>query len=182
MSLIEVMIAMVVFMVLAMGLTSAVVQSQRMSHNNVLQNTAYTVAQGYLEQIRSLLPAEVEAALDDPDGVALPTQGVSALTVGSNPQIDDPIFLDGPDPALTGQTDGSNFREILVDLKEDASGNLREITMESWFDIDIVAIENNSNSYAITIRFEATLAGRGQRMVSGELRGIRADVNQFVSP
>jgi len=182
MSLIEVMIAMVVFMMLAIGITSAVFQSQQIAQNNIIRNTAYTVAQGYLEQIKSVSISELADALDDPDGTPLPTMSVSALNINSI-EILDPIFLDGPEPALSGQTDGSNFREILIDLKEDPkTGDIREIVMNAWYDIDVAAIENRSNSFSIIVRFEAELRGLRNTRISGDLRGIRSDINSTAVP
>ena len=177
MSLIETMIAMVVFLMLALGITSAVIQSQQIAQNNVIRNTAYTAAQGYMEQIKSLSLNEIRDALDDPNGTALPTMSVSSLDSGDI-EVADPIFLDGSDRSLSGQIDGSNFREVLVDLQgNEDDGNLREITMDTWFDVDIEEIGERSHSFAIIIRFEAALRGTNQRLVRGELRGIRADVN-----
>jgi len=178
MSLIETMIAMVVFLMLALGITSAVVQSQQISQNNVIRNTAFTVAQGYIEQIKSLSLAEIRDAIEDPSGTPLPTMSISAIETGEI-ETEDPIFLDGPDRKLRGQSDGSNFREILVDLKEDPkTGDLREITMDAWFDVDIEEVGSRSHSFAITVNFEAALRGTNQRTVRGELRSIRADVNR----
>lgn len=177
MSLVEIMIAMVIFLLLALGITKAVVQSQQIAQNNIIRNTAYTIAQGYLEQIKSLASQEVRDAIAAPDGTPLPTMSVSALAE-SDIEVSDPIFLDGPDPSLKGRSDGSNHREILVDLQETEDGDPREVTMDAWFDVDITEIENKSYSYAIEIYFEAALRGLGGRRISGELRGLRADVNQ----
>ncbi len=178
MSLIETMIAMVIFMMLALGITSSVLQSQQTAQNNIIRNTAFTVGQGYLEQIKSISLANIREAIDDPSDTPLPTKSISILNI-DNIEIEDPIFLDGPDPALPGQSDGSNFREILIDIQENPeTGATREITMDAWFDIDVVEVENRSHAFAITVRFEASLRGRGQNRVRGELRGIRSDVNQ----
>lgn len=178
MSLVEIMIAMVVFMILALGVTRAVIQSQQIAQNNIIRNTAYTIAQGYMEQIKSLALIEVLNAMDDPDGTPLPTMSISALAEDDIEELD-PLFLDGPDRALSGRTDGSNFREILIDLQEDAEGDPREVTMDAWFDVDITDISNRSYSHAIIIRFEARLRGAGARVIAGELRGLRADVNRM---
>ncbi|MGE9290791.1 MAG: type IV pilus modification PilV family protein [Puniceicoccales bacterium] len=177
MSLLETMIAMVIFMMLAIGLTSAVLQSQQISQNNVIRNTAYTIAQGYLEQIKSLSQNEITLAIADPKDTPLPTKSISALST-STIEIDDSIYLDGPDRKLSGQNDGSNFREILIDLQVDDDGEeTKEVVMESWFDIDVEAMENRSHSYAITVRFEAKLRGN-MGIVRGVLRGIRSDLNE----
>ena len=178
MSLVEVMIAMVVFLMLAMGITKAVFQSTQIAQNNIVRNTAYTIAQGYLEQIKSLPLKTILAAVADPKETALPTMSISALNTGQI-EISDAIFLDGPDDSLTGQDDGSNFREILIDLREaEGGGDPREVTMDAWFDVDIEDVANRSYSHAIIVRFEVRLRGPGSRRVAGELRGLRADVHR----
>ncbi|MET3872556.1 type II secretory pathway pseudopilin PulG [Puniceicoccus vermicola] len=182
MSLIETMIAMVIFMMLALGLTSAVIQSQQIAQNNIIRNTVFTIAQGYLEQIKSLSLSEIRLSLADPSGTPLPTMSISALQVG-NIEKADPIYLDGPDRKLAGESDGSNFREVLVDLKEDPNtGDLREIVMQAWFDINIDEVENRSHSYSITVNFEAKLRGANRGGIRGELKGIRADLNESAIP
>lgn len=178
-TLIEVVIAMAVFMILALGLTTTVLQSQEMAQNNIIRNTAYTVAQGYLEQIKSIPVQTLNAALNDPSNVSIPTKSVSALDSGDI-ELEDPLFLDGPDASLSGQNDGSNRKEIMIDLREDADGNnTGEVVMECWFDLDIEPLNIGTRTFAVTIRFEATLRGRQGARTSGILRGIRTDVNRL---
>ncbi|MFP4351357.1 MAG: prepilin-type N-terminal cleavage/methylation domain-containing protein [Puniceicoccaceae bacterium] len=182
MSLVEVMIAMVIFMMLALGITQAVLQSTRIAQNNIVRNTAYTAAQGYLEQIKSLPFQAILDALDDPEETPLPTMSISALDAVQL-EVSDSLFLDGPDEPLAGQEDGSNFREILIDLREVEGGeDPREITMDTWFDVDIEDVSHHSYSHAITIRFEARLRGFSERRVAGVLRGMRADVQRTSAP
>ena len=181
MSLVEVMIAMVIFAMVALGITKAVLQSTQIAQNNIVRNTAYTAAQGYLEQIKSLPLVTIREALADPEGTPLPTMSVSALESGQI-EIDDALFLDGPDDSLSGQDDGSNFRRILIDLREvEGEEDPREVTMDTWFDIDIEDVENRSYSHSITIRFEARLRGFDDRRVAGVLRGMRADVQRTIA-
>jgi len=181
MSLVEVMIAMVIFAMVALGITKAVLQSTQIAQNNIVRNTAYTAAQGYLEQIKSLPLVTIREALADPEETPLPTMSVSALESGQI-EIDDALFLDGPDDSLSGQDDGSNFRRILIDLREvEGEEDPREVTMDTWFDIDIEDVENRSYSHSITIRFEARLRGFDDRRVAGVLRGMRADVQRTIA-
>lgn len=176
MTLIEVVVAMTIFTMLALSITASVIQSQRISQNNILINTGFTIAQGYLEQIKSIAPSEIEAALLDPEGTPLPTQSISALKE-TETEIDDPLFLDGPDRNLGGQTDGSNKKEVLLDLKESPDGTQREVTMDAWFDVDIEDMENQSYSYSIEIHFEVRTRGSNSNLVRGVVRGVRADIN-----
>ncbi len=52
MTIVEVMISFVVFIMLAMGTLSAVLQSRKISEDNVAQATAAVVAQGIIEQVQ----------------------------------------------------------------------------------------------------------------------------------
>ncbi len=182
MSLVEVMVAMMVFLMLSLGITRAVLQSTQVAQNNIIRNTGYTAAQGYLEQIKSLPLKTILEALADPAGTPLPTMSISALQTGQV-ETADPIFLDGPDDPISGQDDGSNFRAILIDLREvNGEENPREVTMEAWFDVDIEDVANRSYSHTITIRFEVRLRGFDNRRVAGVLRGMRADVQRGAAP
>lgn len=59
MTLVEVVVAMLVFTIAAAGLMAATLQSRRIAELNVMDSTARTIAQGCLEQIKSLAYAEL---------------------------------------------------------------------------------------------------------------------------
>lgn len=177
-SLLEVVIALTVFMLVAFGITGSVLQSQQIAQNNIIRNTAYTVAQGYLEQIRTVPVVALRRSIDNPEDIPLPTKSVSALSAGAI-EVEDPLFLDGEAPPLTGRTSGSNYKQILIDLQDRPGQSPREVTMDAWFDVELDALGVGENTFTITIRFEAALRGRGSQRVSGELRGVRADVNRI---
>lgn len=177
MTLVEIMIAMVVFGFLAVAITASVIQSQQIAQNNILRNTSYTIAQGYLEQIQSLPIADLQAAMDDPDGVPLSTLSVSAVDTGDI-EVEDPLYLDGPDETLPGRSSGSNYREILIDLQELNNGDTKELFMDAWFDVEIEFLGLSTSSYAIEIHFATELRGRFASRSFGTLRGMRANINR----
>lgn len=179
-SLLEVVIALAIFMLVAFGITGTVLQSQQIAQNNIIRNTAYTVAQGYLEQIRTIPVLALQRAIDDPPGIPLPTKSVSALHLGAI-EVEDPLFLDGDAPPLPNRTNGSNYKRILIDLQDRPNQAPREVTMDAWFDVELDFLGVGENTFTITIRFEATLRGRGGQRISGALRGVRADVNRISS-
>jgi len=177
-TLVEIVIAMTVFMVLALGLTTTVIQSQEMAQNNIIRNTAYTVAQGYIEQIKSIPVQTINQAISSPTGVSIPTKSVSALNTGSI-ELEDPLFLNGPDASLSGQSDGSNHKEIMIDLKEKDEGESEEVVMDCWFDLDIDPLDLGTRTFSLPMRFEAALRNRNGARTSGVLRAVRTDVNRL---
>lgn len=104
----ENMIAMTLFGLLAAGITSSLIFARRMAESGIYQNTAMTVAQGYLEQIKSMDFAQLALIAEESDTRALPTVSMSALHVNGegDPQISNPLWLDQ-----------WNEREVMVDLR-----------------------------------------------------------------
>jgi len=176
-TLVEIMIAMVVFGFLSLAITSSVIQSHQISQNNILRNTAFTAAQGYLEQIRSLPLTDLLEAIDDPGNFPLPTRSLPASAQGSS-EVSDPLYLEGPDKVLTGRSSGSNHRRIMIDLQERANQEPREVFMDVWFDVEIESLGASSKSHAIEIYFETELRGSVARSINGTVRGVRSDINR----
>lgn len=67
MSLVEMMVSLVIFALLATGITSTTLLTYRLSLNTMESNTALTMGYGYLEQLKSLAYGEVAAAMQDSD-------------------------------------------------------------------------------------------------------------------
>ena len=63
-TLIEVMLALSVLAMVSLTILSSVLLSRRLAESNVYENTALTVTQGYLEQIKSM---EYDEPLKDPN-------------------------------------------------------------------------------------------------------------------
>ncbi len=157
------MIGMLVFTIVALGLTSAVLQTRRFSQLALLRNTAYTIAQGYLEQMESIPASTLIAADSSPSSapVPIPTMGVSYLDL-TNIQVNDPLYVSpisnmSPAPGITllARTDvpgdAWNVKNVMIDLSGNTSflnvnlgnntgnltGNLVPITMTMWIDVNI---------------------------------------------
>lgn len=148
-SLIEVMIGMAIFSLLALGIIATAMHSLRTSQLNVMKNTAFTVSQGFLEQIRSIDESHLKAAVEDPYDTPIPTKSVSATSAGGVIHVDSPLYLE--DPVATA--DGQNHRKILVDLTENSAGEMNEVFMDMWFDLDITPM-TTANGYLIKIDFK----------------------------
>jgi len=151
-TLLEVMVGMATFTLLALGITAGVLQSRRLSQLNVLRTSAYTVAQGYMEQIFSINPADLETASNPGNAgsrTAIPTEAVNSLTSNASlVEKSDPLYVSpitGNLPAnmtwrtgtgLTG--DAWNCKQILIDLATNGTGgNATPIVMNEYFDIQV---------------------------------------------
>jgi Tfp pilus assembly protein PilV len=85
MTLAETVIGMVVFSIMAGGIIGLVLQSRRMAESAIRENTAVTVTQGYLEQIKSIEYSALVDAIADPSNVAIGTK--------TDQDTNDPIML-----------------------------------------------------------------------------------------
>ncbi len=168
-SLVEIMIAMVIFTMLALGITGTVIQSQRIAQNNILSNTAYTVVQGYLEQLKTISSGEIEAALLAPATVPLRTRSISALGSGNETQVDDFLYLNG-----------FNAKEILIDLQEKPNVPPREIVMHLWVDLNIEpSPPGTGRYYRITIDFDYEVRGMRRPPTREALCWVRTGLGQY---
>ena len=80
-TLVEVLIAVVIFGLMAGGIIGGILQGRRMAEKNVYHITALTVAQGYLEQMKGMSYGDLSTNSDQP----IPTE----LNYGEP----DPLFL-----------------------------------------------------------------------------------------
>ena len=118
-TLIEVMLALSVLTMVSLTILSAVLLSRRLAESNVYQNTALTVTQGYLEQIKSMDYDVITDCLITGD--PLPCKSISILAAGPNIEEDDPIEIGV-----------ENLKTIAIDLKDDGTGTgtFYEIVMQ----------------------------------------------------
>jgi prepilin-type N-terminal cleavage/methylation domain-containing protein len=138
-SLVEVIIALSIFSLMMLGFLSGTVLTRRIAESNIYTNTAMTVAQGYMEQIKSIEYHRVLNALNDPENVPIPTKGISALG-GSFSEFDDPLYFDEV-----------NEKDIVVDIIPDEDGSLIDgepLTM----DMRITLTGNNLNTGSNPVR------------------------------
>jgi hypothetical protein len=154
---------MLVFTIVALALTSAVLQTRRLSQLALLRNTAYTIVQGYMEQMESITSSALtQAATSGPTNpIPVPTMGISYLDQ-TNIQVSDPLYVSPisnltPAPGVTLQARTSkpgdvwNVKQVMVDLSGNTSfltvnvgnntgnvtGGVVPITMTMWIDLNI---------------------------------------------
>jgi prepilin-type N-terminal cleavage/methylation domain-containing protein len=92
-TLVEVIVGLLVFAILATTSSVAFVQTQKLAHTNIMHNTARTVLQGYVEQVKGVQYNKLVESFTDPTNVPLPTKSISSLTAGTEIQLDDFLFL-----------------------------------------------------------------------------------------
>lgn len=112
-SLMEVMVGMFVFSLVALGITATVIQSQKISQSNLFRNAAYTIVQGYLEQVKTMSTTDLAAALAEPVSVPLATLSVTSMTAqieAGDLETADPLFLNV-----------SNAKQVLVNIDDPAA-------------------------------------------------------------
>jgi len=139
---------MVCFMVVALGVSAGVLQAQRLGQLNVLRTTAYTVAQGYMEQMLSINPADLEAASEPwvTSRPPIPTESVNSLAVNTTAiETSDPLYCSplSAAPAGTNMTartdivgDMWNNKSVMIDLV--TTGNVTTpVVMSERFDVTI---------------------------------------------
>lgn len=146
MSLLEVMLALSIFAMTSLGISSMVIQGQKLAQENVLKNTAYNVAQGYLEQMISINADDIIAAAND-STVPIPTVSVSSTAVGEgNIEVADPLYV-GP----------TNTKEILIDQQEDSEGNITQYMMDMEFVVEVNDMNDASYGTSAIPAIEITL-------------------------
>jgi len=148
-SLVEMMTAMFVFTLLATGITASAIQTRRISQLNVMRTVAYTIAQGYMEQILSFNAIDVEAASEFwvTGRPPLPTYSVNALsTNATSVQVSDPLWVSPLSAApsgsnMTTRTDVSgdmwNNKKVMIDMVSNANGTSTPISMNLRLDVNV---------------------------------------------
>lgn len=138
MSLLEVMIATVIFSIVILGVVKGLVFARRLSENNVWRASALTVAAGYLEQMRAMtLNDLVEAAGTPPEEI--PTE----VNQGSG----DPLWPNSW-PAASGD---SAVNRKTVDVNDTPSNEGDDMVIEFNPQLSLV---DDANGSRIVIRLD----------------------------
>jgi len=147
-TLMEVMVGMMVFTVLALGVTSTIIQSRKLAQLNILRNAAWNAAQGYLEQMLSINPADIEAASEPwvSSRPPIPTESVNALLTNTQAiEVADPLYVSPLSAApsgsnMTARTDVAgdmwNVKQIMIDMNT-VNGTSAPVVMSEYFDVNV---------------------------------------------
>jgi len=156
-TLLEVMLALVILAVIAVGITRSLIMTRGLAETNIRESSAVAAASGYLEQMKSMEYERILTSVRDPD-VPIPT----VLAEGQP----DPLFLD-------------QWMEKELVIDQDAQTG-QERTMPLWVRLEVQDLEpsNNGSLMAITLFFAWEDAKTGQRR-DRSVRTMRSLVPTF---
>lgn len=168
MTLVEVLVGMGIFAIVAVGIAAVTYQTRASSEENVYQNTALTLGQAYLEQIRSIdftrlsnvargVAGSDNLPLVNTTGETITDEDGGALTNGDWAR--ETVMLDETEDGEPRQPMLFRFRPVLVDLGATLGGTAAGVE--------------------ITIFFETTYDYGAQRTYRGSLRTVRSDVPTY---
>ncbi len=170
-TLVEVIVGMLVFALLATSASVAFVQTQKLAHSNVMHNTARTVLQGYVEQIKGVQYHKLLEVLEDPAAHSIPTKSISSLAEGDDIQIDDELYLNV-----------ENHKNILLDIIDKGNGEFESHTMDLYVTPTATNIINSAGieviEFTLNYRYEALFKGMGATH-DGSVRFIKTSVSEF---
>ncbi len=167
-TLVEIMVAMVILGFSALALLSGLMQARRYTELAIRENTALTIAQGYIEQMKNMEFASLDEAV-------LPTlfhEG-AADTLTVSPVPSDPTVGDST-------TDIVNAK--LIDIKNTPTDTSDDMGMSIYVYIQDItdAAAGIGDARRIIIRYEYSYAD-GNRTISNSdvLYAIRSDVPTY---
>lgn len=167
-SLLEAVIGMSIFSFVAIGIVAVTFMVRSTSERAVYDNTALTLAQAYLEQLRSVDFATLRAAAADTTGtVALSlvaSNGNTLLdessgTLGNGDWASETIMLDEDDSGRATQPMRFRFRPVIRDLDTLTGGT--------------------ADGVEIILYYQSTYNFGSVRTLNGSLRTVRSNVSTF---
>lgn len=170
MTLVEVIIALGLLALLSISVISVTFQIRSMAEQTVYQNTALTLAQGYMEQIRHLDYTTLKQVSQDSTSsptVTLPLDrtdmtavtNVAGGTFGNSSWSKERVFMDQSASGQPIQPLDFEFQPVLVSL-ETATSNL-------------------ASGVEITLNYRVTYNYGVRRVVNGALRSVRSSVPSY---
>jgi type II secretory pathway pseudopilin PulG len=166
MTIVEVIIALGLLAILSVSVISVTFQVRSMAEQTVYQNTALTLAQGYMEQVRHLdyttlrscaQSATVPLPLDKTDGT--PVVPESGTVFGNSVWSNERVFLDQTATGTPIQPMDFRFRAVLTSLE--------------------TATTNLASGVEIIIQYQVTYDYGVRRVVNGTLRSVRSSVPTY---
>ncbi|MCB1121934.1 MAG: prepilin-type N-terminal cleavage/methylation domain-containing protein [Verrucomicrobiae bacterium] len=170
-TLVEVAIGIAIFVLLLLSGSAAITQTQKLAHTNVMHNTARTVIEGYMEQMKGINYEVYQNILADPENQPIPTMGISSLKTGKDIHFDDPLYLDV-----------ENKKEIVLDITEDTDGTLVPQNMEMYITPTIRDISTTEaiQVFEITLNFTyESIYNQEKKAYSNAIRFVKTAVSEY---
>jgi len=189
MTLLEVMIASGVMFMLSGGILATVIQSRRLTEGSIVQNSANTILQGYIEQMKTMA--------FDTDLVCSPTSAPNPYVVGTSLSVpcardettagQDPIYLSAGTPptslpAIGTTPTGAVDNPHTIAIKTPAVNPNDTLNLNLWlWVVDLTGTNPNvTQSKAITLIYTYQFLDGGRiRQIRGSIRSVRSVVPSF---
>jgi hypothetical protein len=127
MTLVEVALALTILALALGGVLAALIQSRRLTEGSVSQNSALTIVQGYMEQMKNMELKDIVNAAKDPASGGVPNLGSSFTiptrykeppTTGADDGKDPLLTTPGTPPSLSSLTPGVTPNGVVDNLKD----------------------------------------------------------------
>ena len=167
-TLVEVVIGTVIFVLLLAAGSSAVVQTQKLAHTNIMHNTARTVMEGYMEQMKGLPFGDYKDTLADPSNAPFATKGIDSLKKAKVIQYDDPLYVKK-----------ENKKIVLLDIDEDTGGSL---TMDLYITPEVrdISVSEGLQVFEVTLSYKYDSIYDGStKSYGGSIRFIKTAVSEY---
>jgi hypothetical protein len=141
MTLIEVVIALSILALTLGGVLAALIQSRRLTEGSIAQNSALTIVQGYVEQMKNMELMQIVNATSDPasggtanltSSFSIPTRYKEPPTSGSDDGQDPLQTTTGTPPDLSTFTPGVTPSGVVDNLKDFSDGSGNQGAAVSW--------------------------------------------------
>ncbi len=194
------MIGMAILVIIAAGTTSAIFVSRMLAESSIYQNTSFSVAQGYVEQVKSIEYILLTNALENYENhkgtvsgwgvlsndayltnsiaekVMLETKSIDASESGVASTID----VETASPLYIGAW---VERNVLIDIRNPGQENQHELLMPMRFKIEMKDLSDTSEkveALEITLFYRYQMHLRGNtKWYDGELRLVKCNAPTF---
>ena len=188
-TLIEVLVSVTVLTVLTVGILGGLLQSRRLTEGSIYQNSALTIVQGYLEQIKNMEFSSLPYRLSNDTLIAGGGATADEIPTLSDQNTPDPLRISsGAPPLVTALVPGTtaptgvidNVKSIDINQTANIATDNLQLRIWVWIqDVSNTAIDA-TQVRAITLIYQYRVGdgGRG-RWVVGSVRNIRSSVPTF---
>jgi hypothetical protein len=141
MTLVEVAIALSILALSLGGILAALIQSRRLTEGSVSQNSALTIVQGYVEQMKNMELMQIVNSTTDPasGGIAslgssfsIPTRYKEPPATGSDDGLDPLNTSTGAPPSLSSITPGVTPSGVVDNLKDFSDNSGLQGAATAW--------------------------------------------------
>ena len=180
MSLIEIMVALGILAFLSMSVIGVTFQIRSMAEQTVYQNTAMTLAQGYMEQVRHLDYSTLKKVSQD-NTIPLPldrTDGTPVIPIagaffGNGTWASEIVYLDQNASGAKIQPMTFQFRVSLVSLESAYTTALAAAVAAG------TTLPNPASGVEVSIQYQITYNYGVTRTTTGVLRSVRSSVPSY---